>query len=159
MKLIVSLLLLTLSASLSCAESIIPVSCDEIARISIFQAKTSEPPILTEEYPYVYPTTFWFKPEYASKYQEFTDPNKIATIYPDGTRIEYRPFLLQTPEGLVVDDTPYPISVNYRQIHMFFKSKEKAFEAARKVCPKIKPKAFFVFDYFEAKKRRSSKNR
>lgn len=159
MKFFISVLLLTLSTSLAYAQSIIPVSCDEIAKISICQARTSETPVLTEEYPYVYPTTFWFKPEAAPKYKEFTDPNKIATIYPDGTRIEYRPFLLQTPEGLVVDDTPYPISVNYRQIHMYFKSKKEAFEAARKVCPKLKPKAFFVYDYLEEKHRRNSKNK
>ena len=159
MKLLIPLLLLTLSTSLSCAESIIPVSCDEIAKISICQARTSEPPILTEEYPYVYPTTFWFKPEAAPKYKEFTDPNKIATIYPDGTRIEYRPFLLSTPAGTVVGNTPYPTCVGSRQIHMHFKSKEEAFEAARKVCPKIKPKAFFVYDYLEEKHRRNSKNR
>lgn len=159
MKFFIPLLLLTLSTSLADAKSIIPVSCNEIARISICQARTSEPPVLTDEYPYVYPTTFWFKPEAASKYKKFTDPNRIATIYPDGTRIEYRPFLLQTPEGLVIDDTPYPASVNYRQIHMYFKSKKEAFEAARKVCPKIKPKAIFVYDYLEEKHRRNSKNK
>lgn len=147
MKLFIPLLLLTLSASLAYAESIIPISCDEIARITIVQARTSDPPVLTEEYPYVYPTAFWLKPEYASKYQEFADPNKIATIYPDGTRIEYRPFLLSTPTEIVFGGTPYPTCVNSRQIHTYFKTKEEAFDAARKVCPKIKPKAFFVYDY------------
>jgi hypothetical protein len=105
---------------LACAESISPVSCDEIARISIHQTKTSEPPFLTEEYPYVYPTAFWLKPEYASKYQEVADPNKIAIIYSDGTRIEYRPFLLSTPAGIVFGGTPYPTCVDSRQIHTFF---------------------------------------
>ncbi|KAF1076050.1 hypothetical protein [Halodesulfovibrio sp. MK-HDV] len=147
MKLFIPLLLLTLSASLTYAESIIPVSCDEIARITIVQARTSDPPVLTEEYPYVYPTVFWLKPEDASKYQEFTDPNKIATIYPDGTRVEYRPFLLSTPEGIIVSNTPYRIHVNEKQILIYLKTKEEAFDAARKVCPKIKPKAFFVYHY------------
>lgn len=159
MRRIILLLLLALSASLACAESIIPVSCNEIAKISICQGSTSEPPVLTEEYPYVYPTAFWFKPEAAPKYKEFTDPNKLATIEPDGTIIEYRPFLLSTPEGIVTGDTPYRTSVNSRQIHIYFKTKEGAFEAARKVCPKIKPKAFFVYDYLEEKHLRNSKNR
>ncbi|WP_290917662.1 hypothetical protein [Halodesulfovibrio sp.] len=159
MNFFISLLLIILSSSLTYAQSIIPVSCDEIARISICQARTSEPPVLTNEYPYVYPTTFWFKPEAAQKYHEFTDPNQIATIYPDGRRVEYRPFLLSTPSGIVASDTPYKTCVNSRQIHIMFKSKEKAFEAARKVCPQIKPKAFFVYDYLEEKHRRNSKNR
>ena len=159
MKLFISLLFLICSTSLADAESIIPVSCDDIAKITIGQTKTSEPPVFTEEYSYMYPTAFWFKPESAPKFNAFTDPNKIATIYPDGTRIEYRPFLLSTPAGIVASDTPYQVSVNYRQINMYFKSKKEAFEAARKVCPQIKPKAFFVYDYLEEKHRRNSKNR
>ena len=145
MKIFISLLLVIMSTSLAYAQSIIPVSCDEIVKISICQASTLDPPVLTKEYPYVYPTAFWFKPEAAPKYKKFTDANTIATIYPDGTRVEYRPFLLSTPVGIIANDTPYPISVNNRQIHMFFKSKKEAFEAAHKVCPKINPKAYFMY--------------
>ncbi|OBQ51907.1 hypothetical protein [Halodesulfovibrio spirochaetisodalis] len=158
MKFIIQILLLILSTSPACAQSIISVSCDEIAKISICQARTSEPPILTTEYPYVYPTAFWFKPNAAPKFKKFTDPNKVATIYPDGTKIEYRPFILSTPAGMISSDTPYQASINSRQIHMYFKSKEKAFEAAQKVCPQIKPKVFFVYDHLEEQRLKEKTN-
>lgn len=159
MQLIFTILLLAILNSSATAESIIPVSCDQISRISICQMRTSDPPVLTEEYPYVYPTAFWIKPEYATKYQEFTDPNRIATIHPDGTRIEYRPFLLSTPAGIVASDTPYRTCVDSRQIHITFKTKQEALDAARKVCPKIKPKAFFVYDYLEEQRLKEKANK
>jgi hypothetical protein len=40
-----------------------------------------------------------------------------------------------------------------------FLTKEEAFDTARKVCLKIKPRVFFVYDYLEEKHRRNSKNR
>lgn len=159
MKFVKTLLLLAISTSLACAESIIPVSCDEIARISINQAKTSEPPFLTDEYPYVYPITLWFKPEAAPKYKEFTNPNRVAVLKPDGTRIEYRPFFLATSTGMIVSNTPYQTCVNYRQILLHLKTKEEAFKAAQMVCPKIKPEAFFVYDYLEKNNQRNSQTR
>jgi hypothetical protein len=125
-----------MSTSLAYAQSIIPVSCDEIVKITICQASTLDPPVLTKEYPYVYPTAFRFKPEAAPKYKKFTDANQIATIYPDGTRVEYRPFLLSTPAGIIANDTPYPISVNNRQIHMFFKSKKEGLKQHTRFAPK-----------------------
>ena len=140
------------------AESIIPISCDDVANIYVNQALSSDPPIHVEGYPYVYLTTLRLKPEVAKKYSKFTDPNKIATIFPDGTRIEYRPFLLQTPAGIVVGDTPNRIHVNNKSILLIFKSKENAFEAARKVCSKIQPEVFFLYDYLEEQREKEKRD-
>ncbi|MCG8453449.1 MAG: hypothetical protein MI717_09745, partial [Spirochaetales bacterium] len=93
--------------------------------------------------------TFWFKPESASKYKKFADHDKIVTIRPDGERVEFRSFLLSTPVGIIASDSSFRVYVNSRQINMFFKSKEKALGAAKMVCPKITPKAFYLYDYLE----------
>ncbi len=157
MKIFIALLLLTFLSPQSHAESIIPVSCDDVAQIYVNQALSSNPPIHVEDYPYVYLTTLRLKPEVTKSFSKFTDPNKIATIYPDGTRIEYRPFLLQTPAGIVVGDTPNRIHVNDKSILLIFKTREGALKAAQKVCPQIKPEIFFLYDYLEEKNRRNSK--
>ena len=159
MKFIIRFLLLVISISPAYAETFIPVSCDDVAKIYVNQALSSAPLIHVEDSEYVYFTSLRLKPEVAKNFSKFTDPNKTVTISPDGTKVEYSPFLLLTPAGIVVGDTPNRIHVNNKTILLIFKTREKAFEAAQKVCPQIKPKVFFLYDYLEAKKRRSSKNR
>lgn len=158
MKFIIIFLLLVISIRPAYAESIIPVSCDDVAKIYVNQALSSDPPIHVKDYPYVYLTTLRLKPEVAKNFSKFTDSNKIATIYPDGTRIEYRPFLLLTPAGIVAGDTPNRIHVNDKNILLIFKNEENAFEAAQKVCPKIKPKVFFLYDYLEEQRLKKKQN-
>lgn len=130
MKYVIALLLLVLSTSLACAESIIPVSCNDVTKINVNQALSSDPPIHVDDCPYVYLTALRLKPEVRKNYSKFTDPNKIATIYPDGTRIEYMPFLLKAPAGIVVGDTPNRIHVNDKSILLIFKTREGALKGS-----------------------------
>lgn len=156
MKFFISLLLVTMSASLAYAQSIIPISCNEISSICIDQDLSSGVPLHSKKDGYVYLTTLKFKSEHAEQFRKFTDPNKIATIYPDGTRIEYRPFLLLTPAGIVSSDKPYQVYVNKKNIILIFTTKERAWSAAQKVCPQIKPKTYFMYDNILETYRRTS---
>ena len=159
MKFFISLLLLILSPSLADAEITLPVSCENVTKISVDQLKSSDLLITIEGDPYIYFLTLWLKPEVAKRYNETAAQSIITEIKPDGTFIVNNPLLLLTPSGAMTSDAPYQTTINPKQLILFAKTKEKAFEAAQKVCPQIKPKVFFLYDYFEAKKRRSSKNR
>ena len=159
MKLVITLLLLAISPPLVYAETFIPISCDDVARISVNQALSSDALIHVADCQYIYLTSLWLRPEVYDKFHQFYNPNIIEITNSDGTKSELNPIRLSTPAGTVVGDSPYRIHVSGRNILLIFKTREKAFEAAQKVCPQIKPKVFFLYDYFEAKKRRSSKNR
>ncbi|KAF1076049.1 hypothetical protein [Halodesulfovibrio sp. MK-HDV] len=154
MKSITLLLLLALSASLAYAESIIPISCDDVARTSVNQTLSSDAPIHVKEYPYIYLTGVSLTPEAYDKFHQFYNPNIIEITHPDGTKSELNPIRLSTSTGIVAVDSPYRMHVSGKSLLLIFKTREKALEAAQKICPQIKPEVFFLYDYLEKQRLR-----
>ena len=159
MKLFISLLLLILSVYPANAEVPLPVSCENVTQISVVQVKLTEEKADSKKVPFLYSIVLWLTPKAAQKYNEIADRSIMLIEQSDGTLVSNNSLHLLTPDGIITGDNLSREYVNSRQIILSFKTPERAFEAAQKVCSNIKPKAFFLYDYFEAKKRRSSKNR
>lgn len=149
MKYVIALLLLAFSTSLAYAEVTIPISCDNVTKISVDQLKASDLNFIIEEDPYVYFITLWLNQESATKYKKAAAKSIITAVKPDGTYVIKNQILLLTPLGVIKSDAPYQTTINSRQLILFMKTKKKAFVAAQQVCPKIKPKVFFLYDYLE----------
>lgn len=148
---------LLFQSSFCLAEVVLPVSCDNVTKITIDQAKLAEKEAIIEGTPYLYSIAFWLLSTTAKKYSRIADPAIVETINPDGTRTSHKPLHLLTPEGIVAGDSPYQECVNSRQILLSFKSKAGAFEAAQKVCPQLEPKTYFVHDYLEKQRLKNEK--
>ncbi|MEZ6854776.1 hypothetical protein [Halodesulfovibrio aestuarii] len=161
MQVIITIIFLLLTNTFAYAELRLPVSCENVTKITIFQNILEEKDAETEGQPYLYTITLDLEPEVAKEYSRIADPNIVATIKPDGTRVSHKPLYLLTPKGIIAGDTSYFECVNSRQILLSFKTKEKAFEAARKVCLKIKPKTIYGYDYLQQqlKSRKSNRSR
>ena len=149
MKLFAAILLVICTLSSAYAEITLPVSCENVTKISIDQLKASEIRITLEGDPYLYFITLWLTPATATKYNKLAAPSIITAINPDGSYVITNPILLQTSSGSIYSDAPYQTSINSRQLILLKSTKEKAFKAARRICPQINPKAFFVYDYLE----------
>ena len=158
MRYFIACMFLVFSSALANAEARLAISCDSVTNITIFQNILREKEADIEGQPYLYSITFDLQPEVAQKFNEIMHRSNIESIKYGDKWIDHIPIHLITSSGVITGDTPYFECVNSRQVLLSFKTKEGAFEAARKVCPQMKPKTYYVYDYLQKQRLRKNQN-
>ncbi|MCT4626673.1 hypothetical protein [Halodesulfovibrio sp.] len=153
----ISLLLLISSTTQAHAEILLPVSCDNVTKISVGQLKASDLGITIEGNPFLYFVAIYLTAGAAAKYNELASYSIILDVRPDGTFIIGNPLIISTPSGSLTSDLPYQNSINSRQLILFVKTKKRTLEAAEMICPRIIPTYHFLYDYLNKQRQKNRK--